>query len=93
VKIVYFCDPRDICHFILYLIALPESSALPLEKHSAKTLSSVALDKEISANSTSAMTSLPSTFYRALGKVGTRQRKMAVTAPGDGGGDFAECSR
>jgi hypothetical protein len=38
-------------------------------KHSAKSLPSVILDKESSANSTSATTaSLPSTFYRALDK-------------------------
>jgi hypothetical protein len=54
--------------------ALPESSALSSalaksEKHSAKTLPSVTLDKEISANSTSATTSLSSTFYQALDKV------------------------
>jgi hypothetical protein len=42
-------------------------SAKP-EKHSAKTLPSVTLGKESSANSTSATTSLLSTFYRALGK-------------------------
>jgi hypothetical protein len=37
-------------------------------KHSAKSLPSVTLGKEISANSTSATTSLPSTFYQALDK-------------------------
>jgi hypothetical protein len=37
-------------------------------KHSAKSLSSVALGKESSVNSTSAMASLSCTFYRALGK-------------------------
>jgi hypothetical protein len=36
--------------------------------HSAKTLPSVTLGKERSANCTSATASLPSTFYRALGK-------------------------
>lgn len=35
------------------------------EKHSTKSLPSVTLDKEISANSTSTTASLPSTFYRA----------------------------
>jgi hypothetical protein len=47
---------------------LPESakhSAKP-EKHSTQALPSVALDKEGSANSTSAKASLPSTFSRAL---------------------------
>jgi hypothetical protein len=38
------------------------------EKHSTKSLPSVTLGKEGSSNSTSAMASLPSTFYRALGK-------------------------
>jgi hypothetical protein len=38
------------------------------EKLSAKSLSSVVLGKEGSANSTSARASLLSTFYRALGK-------------------------
>jgi hypothetical protein len=63
-------------------------SAKP-EKHSANTLPSVTLGKESSTNSTSATTSLPSTFYRV--PVGTRQRKGVVTAPGDGDGAFAEC--
>jgi hypothetical protein len=51
------------------LCQVPETlgSANP-EKHSAKSLSSVVLGKEGSANSISAKTSLPSTFYRALGK-------------------------
>jgi hypothetical protein len=39
-----------------------------LEKHSTKTLSSMTLEKESSANSTSVTSSLPSTFYRTLGK-------------------------
>jgi hypothetical protein len=39
------------------------------EKHSAISLPSVALSKEGSAKSTSAKASLPSIFYRALGKV------------------------
>jgi hypothetical protein len=66
-------------------------------KHSAKTLLSVALGKEGSAHSASAKPSLPSTFSRALGKEvcrvpdSTRQRKAAVTAPGDGDSVFAEC--
>jgi hypothetical protein len=37
-------------------------------KHSAKALPSVTLDKESSVKCTSATTSLPSNFYRALGK-------------------------
>jgi hypothetical protein len=37
-------------------------------KHSAKALPSVTLGKESSTNCTSATASLPSTFYRALGK-------------------------
>jgi hypothetical protein len=62
-------------------------------KHLAKCLPSVTLDKERSVNSTSATASLPSTFYRALSRVslGTWQRKVAVTAPGNGDGAFAEC--
>jgi hypothetical protein len=44
-----------------------ECSAKP-EKHSTKSLPSVTLDKESSVNSTSAATSLPSIFYRALDK-------------------------
>jgi hypothetical protein len=59
--------------------------------HSAKALPSVTLGKERSANCTSATASLPSTFCRALGKVGTRQRKVTVTVPSDGDGSFAEC--
>jgi hypothetical protein len=39
------------------------------EKHSANYLSSVLLDKEVSANCTSATTSLPSTFCREIDKV------------------------
>jgi hypothetical protein len=55
------------------------------------------LGKEGSAHSASAKPSLPSTFSRALGKEVcrvpdiTRQRKAAVTTPGDGDGVFAEC--
>jgi hypothetical protein len=56
--------------------------------HSAKALLSVTLGKERSANCTSATASLPSTFCRALG---TRQRKVTVTAPSDGDGSFTEC--
>jgi hypothetical protein len=43
-------------------------SAKP-EKHSANALPSVTLDKESSANYTSATASFPSTFYRALDKI------------------------
>jgi hypothetical protein len=63
-----------------------------------KALPSVALGKESLTNYTSATTSLPSTFYRTLGKdicrvsQGTRQRKVAITAVGNGDGAFAECS-
>jgi hypothetical protein len=73
-----------------------KQSAKP-QKHSAKALPSIALGKEGSAHSASAKPSLPSTFSRALGKEvcrvpdNTRQRKAAVTAPGDGDGVFAEC--
>jgi hypothetical protein len=55
------------------------------------------LSKEDSAKSASAKASLPSAFSQALGKPlcrvpeSIRQRKVAVTAPGDGDGDFAEC--
>ena len=54
---------------------------------SAKPLPSAALDKEPPVKNPSANNSLPSAFYRALGKVfaecnlGTRQRKVTVTAP------------
>jgi hypothetical protein len=57
------------------------------------------LGKEGSAHSASAKPSLPSNFSRALSKEvcrvpgSTRQRKAAVTAPGDGDGVFAECPR
>jgi hypothetical protein len=63
-------------------------SAKP-RKYSTNTLPSVTLDKERLANCTSATTSLPSTFCRV--PFGTRQRKVAVTAPSDGHRSFAEC--
>jgi hypothetical protein len=63
-------------------------------KHSAKCLPSVTLDKESSAKSTSATVSLPSIFYRTLGKtLDTQQRKAVITTTGNGDGAFAECSR
>jgi hypothetical protein len=56
--------------------------------HSAKALPSAALGKEPSVKFWSAKVSLPSVFYRALGKgfaecklASTRQRKVVVTAP------------
>jgi len=54
---------------------------------SAKPLPRAALGKEHPVKNPSAKNSLPSVFYRALGKVfaecnlGTRQRKVTVTAP------------
>jgi hypothetical protein len=54
---------------------------------SAKPLPSVALGKEPPVKNASAKNSLPSAFYRALGKDfaeckhGSRQRKVTVTAP------------
>ena len=45
---------------------------------STKPLPSAALDKEPPVKNPSAKNSLPSAFYRALG---TRQRKVTVTAP------------
>ena len=54
---------------------------------SAKPLPKAALGKEPPVKNLSAKNSLPSVFYRALGKVfaecnlGTRQRKVTVTAP------------
>jgi hypothetical protein len=69
------------------------------EKHSAKSLSSVALDKESSANCTSVMTYLPSTFYRTLDKDFTEchrvfgKRKVTVTVTGNRDDAFGECSR
>jgi hypothetical protein len=59
-------------------------------KHLTTCLPSVTLCKEISTNCTLATTSLSSTFYRSLG---TRQRKVVITAVGTGDGAFAECSR
>jgi hypothetical protein len=62
-----------------------------------KALKTLDKDKEGSAHSASAKPSLPSTFSRTLDKEvcrvpdSTRQRKAAVTAPGDGDGVFAEC--
>jgi hypothetical protein len=53
--------------FVEYL----KHSAKP-NKHSAKTLPSVTLGKESSANSTSATASLSSTFYRAVDKYFTK---------------------
>jgi hypothetical protein len=55
-------------------------------KHSAKTLPSVIIGKEVSVNCTSTTGSLESTFCR-----GSWQRKVAVMAPGDGDRDFIEC--
>jgi hypothetical protein len=59
------------------------------------TRQSVTLGKESSTNYISATTSLSSTFYRALGRVslGTRQRKAAVMALGNGDGAYAECHK
>jgi hypothetical protein len=54
------------------------------EKHSAKSLPSVVLGKEGSANSILAKASLPSTFYRALGKDFAECHLVL-------GKDFAEC--
>jgi hypothetical protein len=80
----------------LYRVSEPLGEALKtLGK--LKVLPSVTLGKKGSANSASAKPSLPSAFSRALGKKvcrvpeSTRQRKAAVTAPGDGDGGFAEC--
>jgi hypothetical protein len=50
--------------------------------YSAKSLPSVTLDKERSANYTSATASLPSTFCRALGKEKSpSRRQVTVTDP------------
>jgi hypothetical protein len=71
-------------------------SAKP-QKQSAKALPSVTLGKEVLVNCTLATTSLPSAFCRVLSKdlcrvpPGSRKRKVAITAPGDGDGDFANC--
>jgi hypothetical protein len=46
------------------------------KKHSANALLSLTLGKESSANCTSAMTSLLSTFYRALDKVFAKCQKV-----------------
>jgi hypothetical protein len=45
-------------------------------KHLAKALLSVTLGKESSVNCTSATTSLPSTFYQALGKYFVEYHKV-----------------
>jgi hypothetical protein len=63
------------------------------QKHSAKSLPSVALGKESLANCRSAMTSLPSTFYPLQSVTRYLAKKAAVTATGNGDGAFAECSR
>jgi hypothetical protein len=56
-------------------------SAKP-RKHSANPLPSVTLGKEVSANCTSAVASLSSTFCRALNKEKSRSRRQAkVTEP------------
>jgi hypothetical protein len=49
-------------------MALPETALANPRKHSAKALPSVTLSKEALVNCTSAIASLPSTFYRALDK-------------------------
>jgi hypothetical protein len=54
-------------------------------------LPSVTLGKESLANCTSTMASLSNTFYRTLDKDFTRQRKVVVTAPGNGDGAFVDC--
>jgi hypothetical protein len=70
-------------------------SAKP-EKHSAKTLPSVALGKEGSTHSTSAKPSLPSTFSRALNKDFAEcqtilgKEKPSSRRRGDGDDVFAE---
>jgi hypothetical protein len=58
----------------------------------------VTLSKESSAKCTLATTSLWSTFYQTLysaksllSVTGTWQRKVVITAPGNGDGAFAEC--
>jgi hypothetical protein len=63
IKITY----RDITTGIDGFTECLKHSAKPL-KHSAKSLLSVALNKEGSTHSASAKSSLPSTFSRALGK-------------------------
>jgi hypothetical protein len=73
-------------------------SAKP-EKHSAQALPSVALGKKVSANSTSAKASLPSTFSRALGtdfvecQTVLGKEKPSSRCRGDRDSVFAECLR
>jgi hypothetical protein len=68
-------------------------------KHWAKAFSSVTLSKESSTNCISTTVSLPSIFLsgtrHSLCRVslGTRQRKVVVTSPGNGDGAFAECHK
>jgi hypothetical protein len=76
-------------------LSLPDSQALPSARSTRQSRKNTR--QEGSAHSASAKPSLPSVFSRALGKEvcrvpeSTRQRKAAVTAPGDGDGGFAEC--
>jgi hypothetical protein len=68
----------------MYLLrSWEKDEALPRapKKHSAKTLPIVTLDKGSSANSTSATASLPSTFYRALGKKNPLSRRLCRVSP------------
>jgi hypothetical protein len=60
-------------------------------KHSTKARKhSTTLGKESLADCTSAMASLPSTFYCRV-SLGTQQRKLDVMAAGNGDSVFAEC--
>jgi hypothetical protein len=73
-------------------------SAKP-QKHSAKALPGVRLNKEVSVNCTSTrllcrVPILSGTWQRLCWvPPSSRQRKVAVTTLGDGDGDFAECHR
>jgi hypothetical protein len=69
------------------------------EKHSAKSMPSVALGKDGSANCASVKASLPSTFYRALSKDFAEcqtvlgKEKLSSRRWGDGDSVFTECPR
>jgi hypothetical protein len=63
---IYYCQTTVTTEIERFVECLNHSTKS--EKHSAQSLSSVILSKESSTNNILATTSLPSTFYRALGK-------------------------
>jgi hypothetical protein len=83
------CNNQSFSRILFYYAK--NTTGVDPKKHSAKSLPSVTLGKERSANCTLATASLPSTFCRARVPFGTRQRKVVVTVPSDGDRSFAEC--